>query len=173
MLKEIRELAEKMGSLEEIKKELKRVQSVKCRLKKQKAREDYEIEMEKVVSYEQALKEAREYYEPKKPTVTTMTWDQIKELDYEQTMKAIKSIQSKKCNSQYLTKDINENVEYQQAVQIEQMLLEHKKQVKPVEETVVRKSEIDNIIGHIENQQEELSKEYVLELLKKLKEQES
>lgn len=169
MLKEIEELAVKMESVEGIKKELKRVQSVKCRLKKQKAKSTYEQEMSKVVSYEQALKEAREYYEPKKAVVTEMTAEQIAELNYDETIKAIKSIQSKKCNTQYLTKNIEDNVEYQSAIKIEEMLKEHKKTVKPIEETVVKKSEIDNMIEHLQNQQENVSKEYILEMLAKLK----
>jgi len=169
MLQNIAELAKQFKDVEDVKKEIKRVQSIKCRLMKQKARKDYETEMSKVVAKEQALKEVRQYFEPKKVTVTTMTWEQIQELNFDETMKAIKSIQSKKCNTQYLTDDIETNVEYQEAVRIEQMLLEHKKSVKPVEETVVKKSEIDNLMEHLANQEEKVDKEYVLELLKKLK----
>lgn len=169
MLKEIKELSEKFQDIEQVRTELKRIQSIKCRLKKQKAKETYEQEMAEVVKYEQALKEVREYFEPKKVTVTTMTWDQIQELNYDETIKAIKSIQSKKCNSQYLTKDVADNVEYQDAVKIENMLKKHKENIKPVDETVVKKSEIDNLIEHLSNQQSELNKEYVLKLLQEMK----
>lgn len=166
----IKELAEKFDNdVERIKTELKRVQSIKCRLKKQKAKATYEQEMRDVVAYEQALKEARDYLVPKKPTVTTMTWEQIQQLNYDETIKAIKSIQSKKCNVQYLTANIEENVEYQKAVEIERMLLEHKKNIKPIDETVVKKSSVDALIDHIENLEQDLDKDYVLELLKKLK----
>lgn len=166
MLKNIEQLAQQFTDVEEVKKELKRVQSVKCRLKKQKARADYETEMQKVIAQEQALKEVREYFEPKKVTVTTMTAEDIAKLNYDETMKAIKSIQSKKCNSQYNSPDPETNTEYQEALRIEKMLKEHKEVVKPIEETVVKKSDINNIIHQIENQQEDVSKEYLLELLK-------
>lgn len=164
MLQNINELVEKFQNVEEVKSEIKRVQSVKCRLKKQKGRADYEEEMTKIVSYEQALKETKEYFEPKKVTVTTMSKEDIEKLNYEETMKAIKSIQSKKCNSQWL----EDNSEYEDACKIEEMLLEHKKEVKPIEETVVKKSTIQNLVRHIENQDKKLDKEYVLELLNKV-----
>ena len=48
-------------------------------------------------------KRVLEYFEPKKLTVTTMIQSDIDQLDYDETMKAIKSIQSKKCkNCPYL-----------------------------------------------------------------------
>lgn len=170
-LKEVQKYAEKFANVEAVKREIKRIQSVKCRLKKQKAREDYEVEMSKVLKEEQLLKEVRDYFEPKKATVTTMTWEQIQELDYDETVKAIKSIQSKKCLSQYATPNINDNVEYQQAVKIEDMLKKHKEQIRPVEETVVRKSKITDLIEHISTLEDKIDKEYILKLLNNLKEQ--
>lgn len=167
-LKEVVQLAEKFyNNVDNIKNELKRVQSIKCRLAKQKAREDYNTEMTKVVTYEQALKEARSYLEPKKTTVTTMTQEDIKILTYDETVKAIKAIQSKKCNAQYLTNDINTNEEYQSALKIEEMLQEHKKTVKPIEDNVIQKSKINDLIHVVENLNE-VKKEYILEQLKKL-----
>lgn len=173
MLTNIKDLAEMLGNTEAIKAELKRVQSVKCRLKKQKARADYEEEMAKVVGYEQALKEAREYFEPKNKPTTQLTQEDIALLNYEETMKAIKSIQSKKCNSQYLTADININVEYQKACEIEAWLLEHKKTVKPVDDYCVKKSSINDIIEHLEGLDQNLDKTYVVDMLKKLIEEEA
>jgi hypothetical protein len=167
VLTDITGLAKKFTGVEDVKAELKRIQSIKCRLKKQKARKDYEDEMTKVVKYEQALKEVREYFEPKKTTVTTMTREEIALLNYEETMKAIKSIQSKKCNTQYLEVDIAQNVEYQKACQIELWLLEHKKTVKPIEDTVVKKSELNDIISNLE-QLDKLDKNKVLDELRKL-----
>ena len=168
MLLNISELSEKFSSPQEVRKELRRVQSVKCRLKKQKARKDYEDRMKEILEYEQALKEVRDYFEPKKKPVTQMTWADIQQLSYEQTLRAIKSIQSKKCNTQFLTENIADNTEYQKACQIEKMLLEHKRQVKPIENTVIRKSEIMNLIDHIENLEPKIDRDYVLDLLRKL-----
>jgi Trm5-related predicted tRNA methylase len=170
MLKEIKKLSEKFENVENVKKELKKVQSQKCRLAKMKAKETYEQEMTEVVAYEQALKEVRRYLEPKKLTVTTMTQEQISELNFDETVKAIKSIQSKKCNTQYLTANIEDNVEYQEALKIEGWLKEHRETIRPVEETVVKKSEIDNMMEHISTLDGNLDASYVMEMLKKLKE---
>lgn len=164
---QIQELSEKFNNVEEVKKELKKVQSQKCRLLKQKAKETYQTEFDQITSYEQMLKEVRQLFEPKKVTVTTMSWEQIQDLNYDETIKAIKSIQSKKCNSQYMTADPAENVEYQEALRIEEMLKKHKENIKPVEETVVKKSDLNDLIAHLEQQQDNLSPEYMIELLKK------
>src|SRR6185312_521267 len=160
-MKNIQQVAEKFEDVEQVKKEIKRIQSIKCRLKKQKFREDYETEMTKIVQQEQILKEVREFFEPKKLTVTTMTLEDIKLLDYYETQKAIKSIQSKKCNSQFNEVNLELNVEYQEAVRIEKMLQEHKLTVKPITDKVVRKSTVNELIHQIENQQEDVSKEYL------------
>jgi hypothetical protein len=48
------------------------------------------------------------------------------------------------------------------------MLLEHKKNIKPIEETVVRKSDINDLIDHLQNQEEKISTKYVIDLLEKL-----
>lgn len=168
MLTNVQELATKLENVENVRKELKRVQSIKCRLLKQKAKETYEIEMSKVLEYEQTLKEVRTYFEPKDKPYTMYTKEDIDKLNYDETIKAIKSIQSKKCNSQYLTKDISTNEIYQDACRIEQLLLEHKKTVKPIEATVVKKSDINNLIEHMSNQESTIPKEYIIEQLQKL-----
>jgi hypothetical protein len=163
-LKDIEKEALKFNDLEEVKKAIRSVQSVKSRLQKQKGRSDYESEFSKVVLKEQLLKEVRSYMEPKKVTVTTMSPEQISVLTFDETMKAIKSIQSKKSNEQYN----DDQTEYNKAVQIEQWLLEHKKLVKPVDETVVKKSEINDLIDQVENMDEKISKTWILEQLRKL-----
>lgn len=151
------------GNIEEMKQELKNVQSRKCRQKKFKNRENYEVEMTTILKEEQLLKEAISYVEPKRVFVTKMTDEQIESLNYDETIKAIKSIQSKKCNTQF------DKVEYEKACEIELKLLQHKKEVKPVEETVVKKSQIDTLIEEIESL-ENVSKDYMIEMLKKMKE---
>ncbi|MNB86370.1 hypothetical protein D3C75_333120 [compost metagenome] len=168
MLKEIAELAKEFDTVDDVKAELKRIQSVKCRLKKQKSLPGYEQKMTETVAMEQALKEVREMFEPKTLTFTNMTAEQIAELNYDETIRAIKSVQSKKCNTQYLTDNIETNVEYQAAVKQEQLLLEHKKNVKPIEDTVVKKSSINDLIDLFENMDEKIDRDYVLEQLKGL-----
>ena len=167
-MKNIQKIAKKYKNVEEVKKAIRSVQSRKSRLKKQKSREDYDEKMTKILQQEQLLKEVRDYFEPKTIPVPKMTKSDIELLDYDETQKAIKSIQSKKCNVQHLTKNIDDNEEYKKACQIESWLLEHKENIKPIEETVVRKSEINDLIDHLQKQEEKISTEYVINLLEKL-----
>lgn len=168
MLKNIEKVAKSYDNVEEVKKAIRSLQSQKSRLKKQKRRSDYDEKMTEILQQEQLLKEVRDYFEPKTIPVPEMTQKDIELLNYEETMKAIKSIQSKKCNVQHLTENILENTEYQKACEIERMLLEHKKKVKPIEETVVRKSDINDLIDHLQKQEEKISTGYVISLLEKL-----
>lgn len=168
MLKNIEEVAKSYGNVEEVKKAIRSLQSQKSRLKKQKSREDYDELMTEILQKEQLLKEVRDYFEPKSKPVPEMTKSDIELLNYEQTLRAIKSIQSKKCLVQHATENIKDNIEYQKACQIEEWLLEHKQNIKPIEETVIRKSEINDLIDHLQKQEEKVSTEYVISLLKEL-----
>ena len=168
-MKNIQKIAKKYKNVEEVKKAIRSLQSRKSRLKKQKSRKDYNEKMTEILQKEQLLKEVRDYFEPKTIPVPKMTKKDIELLTYDETMKAIKSIQSKKCNVQHLTENINDNEEYQKACQIESWLLEHKENIKPIEETVVRKSEINDLIDHLQKQEEKISTEYVINLLEELK----
>lgn len=167
-LKDVEKLARDFGNDDlEIAKELKRVQSVKCRLKKQKFKGTYEEEMTNVVSYEQLLKEAREYIKPRGKFVTEFEREDVERLDYDEVVKAIRSIQSKKTNSRFLCEDLDENKEYKRALIVEEMLKERKERVKPVEDGKVRKSEVQKVVEVLENNGE-VSKEKMLEMLKNL-----
>jgi hypothetical protein len=150
------------GDIVRVKRELKRLQSVKCRLKKQKSRADYQSLMTETVQKEQVLKEVRQLLEPKKTAVPEFTQADVDELDFEDTMKAIKSIQSKKCLSQ------NDESEYEKACKVEQMLLEHKKQVKPADETTVKKSEVRAILENLKSLTAEEAGRVAVEQLEKL-----
>ena len=168
MLKNVEQVAKNYANVEEVKKAIRSLQTRKSRLKQQKKRKDYNELMTEVLQKEQLLKEVRNYFEPKKIFVTQMTKKDIELLDYDETLKAIKSIQSKKCNVQHATERIEDNVEYKKACQIESWLLEHKKNIKPIEETVVRKSEINDLIDHLQNQDTKIETKYVVSLLKNL-----
>lgn len=152
------------GSVELVNKKIKSIQSMKSRLKKQKSKPTYNDEMATILKEEQLLKEVRNYLEPKEMTVTTMTKDDIKLLNYEETVRALKSIQSKKS----LTRYNEDQTEFNMACQIETWLKEHRELVKDVHDTVVRKSDINDIIEHLENQEQQLDKDYVIEMLKNL-----
>lgn len=101
-LKEVEKVAVELGSVEAVAKELKRVQSIKCRLKKQKGKATYETEMTEAIKQEQILKEARQLLDPKEKPVTMYSKEDVDLLDYDETIKAIRSIQSKKTLSRWL-----------------------------------------------------------------------
>ena len=166
-LKKVEEKAKELGTVEAVSKELKRVQSTKCRLKKQKGKSSYEQEMNEVLKEEQLLKEARQLLDPKEKPTTQYTQEDVDSLDYDETIKAIRSIQSKKTLSRWLTTIEGDNEEFKNAEKIEKMLIERREQIKPVDENNVRKTEVQTIIDTIESSGK-LSQEKIVELLKKL-----
>lgn len=167
-LTNIEKVVEKFeNDVELIKKELKRIQSVKCRLNKMKGKSTYENDMKKVLEEEEILKQARRLLEPKEKFVTDYTQEDVDMLDFDETMKAIKSIQSKKTLTKYLTTVEGDNDEYRKACEIEKMLLEHKSTIKPVEETLVRKTDLVTIIDTIKLDPN-MSHERILDLLESL-----
>ena len=167
-LKEIEKIANKFdNNVEKIRRELKRVQTIKHRLKRQKGKSSYEKEMTEVIKYEQVLKEARQLLEPKKKPVTQYTQEDVDQLDYDETVKAIRSIQSKKTLSKWLTDVECDNDEYRKACEIERMLIARREKIKPVNNEHVRKTDVQTIIDTIESSGE-LSQEKIVELLKKL-----
>lgn len=165
---EIEKIAEKFNNdLDAITKELKRIQSLKCRLKKQKGKKTYETDMTEVVKYEQVLKEARQLLNPKEKPVTMYTQEDVDKLDYDETIKAIRSIQSKKTLTKWLTDVEGDNDEYRKACEIEKMLIVRRESTKPVDDEYVRKTDIQTIIDTIESSGK-LSQEKIIELLKSL-----
>ena len=167
-MKEIEKIAEKFeNNVELIAKELKRVQSLKCRLKKQKGKKTYEEEMTEVVKYEQVLKEARQLLNPKEKPVTMYTQEDVDKLDYDETIRAIRSIQSKKTLTKWLTDVEGDNDEYRKACEIEKMLIERRESIKPVDNDYIRKTDLQTIIDTIESSGN-LSQEKIVELLKSL-----
>ena len=167
-LKEVEKVAKEFNNdVMELAKEIKRVQSIKCRLKKQKGKSTYEEEMKEVLSYEQILKEARQLVDPKEKPVTMYTQEDVDLLDYDETIKAIRSIQSKKTLSRWLTSVEGDNDEFRKACEIEKMLIERRNSIKPIDNEYVRKSDLQTIIDTIE-ESGNLSKEKIVELLKGL-----
>lgn len=167
-LKMVEEKALELGNdVLKVQSELKRIQSVKCRLKKQKGKSTYQAEMEAVLAEEQLLKEVRQLLNPKEKSVTMFEQADVENLDYDETIKAIKSIQSKKTLTRWLTTEEGNNDEFRNACRIEKMLLEHKAQIKPVDETTIRKTDLETIIETIESSGE-LSTDRIVEMLKGL-----
>ena len=146
-LRMIEKKADELGrDMEAVIKEIKRVQSAKCRLKKFKGRSDYDLKMTAILQEEEVLKEVRQLLDPKEKPVTMYTQDDVKVLDYDETVKALKSIQSKKCLTKY---DPDNQDGYKKACEIEAWLNEHKKSVKPVDTAYVRRSDLQTVIDTI------------------------
>lgn len=150
------------NQLEQIKRELKRVASVKCRLNKQKGKKSYEEDMRKILEEENKLKALRDTLVQPKKTVTNFTYEDIQQLSYEDILKAIKSIQSKKSNTKWLTPIEGDNDEFRNACRIEEMLNERKSQLQPT--TVTLKAKITEVLDN----SEDLSKEDLVELLRSI-----
>lgn len=168
MLKNVEMKAVELGNdIEAVKKELKRVASVKCRLIKQKGLQDYEQKLEAVLKEEQLLKEVRSYITGSKKTVTTFEQEDVDQLTYDETVKALKSIQSKKSLTRWLTENEGDNDEFRSACRIEEMLKQHLATVKPIEDNTIRKSDLQNVIDTIESTGS-ISTEKILEMLKAL-----
>lgn len=149
--------------VEQIKKELKRIASVKCRLNKQRGKASYAEDMQKVLEQEARLKDLKQSLEgTTKRSVTQYTIEDIQELNYDEVCRAIKSIQSKKSNTRWLTPIEGDNDEYRQACKIETMLKEHRSMLAPTE--VSLKADITNVL----NQSENLTKEELIEALRSL-----
>lgn len=167
-LKRIEEVATSLNNdLVKVSMELKRIQSIKCRLKKQSGKSTYESEMKKVLEEEEVLKQVRQLLSPKDKSVTQYEQEDVDRLDYDETIRAIKSIQSKKTLTKWLTTTEGDNDEYREACRIEKMLLEHKENIKPIDETTIRKTSLVTIIETIESTQD-ITRERVIELLKGL-----
>lgn len=168
-LKNVEKVAKEFNNdVLEIAKEIKRVQSIKCRLKKQKGKSTYEDEMREVLSYEQILKEARQLLDPKEKPVTKYEQSDVDMIeDYDELEKAIRTIQSKKTLSKWLTPIEGDNDEYRNACRIEKMLIERRSQIKPIDDKFVRKSDLVTIIDTIESSGK-LTQEKIVELLKGL-----
>ena len=120
-----------------------------------------------VLSEEQLLKEVRQLLDPKEKPVTMYTQEDVDQLDYDETVKAIRSIQSKKTLTRWLTDVEGDNDEYRNACVIEKMLIERRNNIKPVDNDYIRKSDLQTIIDTIESSGK-LSQGKIVELLKGL-----
>jgi hypothetical protein len=163
----VQKILEKLSTIDSINLELKKVQSQKCRLKKMLSKPGTKDELSRVLMYEEELKQARQVLKPRDKNVTEFELDDIKKLDYDQTIRALRSIQSKKTLTRYLGTIPEQNEEYKKACEIESMLKNHRESIGPIDEKVVRKTDIETIINTIETS-DKLSKKQIEDLLKKL-----
>ena len=164
-LKKIEAKADELGrDLAVVASEIKRLQSAKCRLKKFKGRSDYDLKMTAILQEEEVLKEVRQLLDPKEKPVTMYTEDDVKMLDFDETVKALKSIQSKKCLTKY---DPDNQEGYKRACEIESWLNEHKKSVKPVDTAYIRRTDLQTVIDTIK-ETGDIKVETILEMLENL-----
>lgn len=164
-LRMIEKKADELGrDMETVIKEIKRVQSAKCRLKKFKGRSDYDAKMTKILQEEEVLKEVRQLLDPKEKPVTMYTEEDVKMLDFDETVKALKSIQSKKCLTKY---DTDNQEGYKKACEIEAWLNEHKKTVKPVDTAYIRRTDLQTVIDTIK-ETGDIKVETIIEMLENL-----
>lgn len=135
-------------TVELLNKELKRTASLKCRYSKntQKANQ-----VPGIIEYETLLKAAKTTIKPAAKTTTTLTADDIASFDYDQTVRAIKSIQSKKSNSKYLTSTPGDNDTYRKACEIERLLLDHKATLAPASRSTVSKAAIADLFDRLKS----------------------
>lgn len=152
------------NDMNEVKRELKRVASVKSRLKRQQGKSTYEKEMSEVLQYEELLKEVRSHLSNGSKSVPQYTEEDIQVLSYDETIRAIKSIQSKKSLSKWLTPIEGDNDEYRNACRVEELLRAHKETLQPSGINSVSKNDIQSIV----DMSEELSKDELIEMLKNL-----
>ena len=85
------QLNRETATLTEINRELKRLASRKCRAKDARARE------EAAKAYEELAAFKAKKFQTSRPSYYTMTEAEIAAMDLETTVKAIKSLQSKRC----------------------------------------------------------------------------
>ena len=146
----IQSVLEQFDSVDAINKELKRTASLKCRYSKHYSKSEL---VPAISDYEELLRQAKATMQPAAKTVTTFTSDDIAQLDWDQTLRALKSIQSKKSNTKWLTSTPGDNDAYRSACRIEEMLLEHKATLAPETSSATRinKSAIASIIEQLES----------------------
>lgn len=150
--------AELDNDLVQVKKELKRIASMKCRLKKMPGRKTYQEEMTKILQEEQLLKNVRDYLDDPKKNVNNLTWEDISVMGYDEVCKAIRSIQSKKTHTKWAEdceRDENGNYipgtgdSYKEACRIERMLVARRDAIKPISNSEVRKSDLKELLENL------------------------
>lgn len=152
------------NDMNEVKRELKRVASIKSRLKRQQGKSTFEQEMKEVLQYEELLKEVRSLLSNSSKSVPQFNEEDIKVLSYDETIRAIKSIQSKKSLSKWLTPIEGDNDEYRNACRVENLLRAHKETLQPSNGYTVSKVDIQSIVDSSDT----LTKDEIVEMLRNL-----
>ena len=129
-----------------VQKELKRIASVKCRLKKMPGRPSFHDEMTRVLQEEQLLKNVREYINGPRKNVSTLTQEEVDIMTIDDVMKALKAIQSKKTHTKWLTDEPGNNDQYREACRIENMLKARRDALQPKNCNVIHKIDLQKML---------------------------
>ena len=167
-LKNIEKLANTFNNdIELVNKRLKTLASQKSRLLPQKGRKDYNEKMNEILSEYQALTEVKRLIEPKKKSSLDLTQDDINMMTFDEVKNMRNNIASHMSRTRHITEIPGDNDEYRHAKRIDDMLKERERLVKPIEDTVIRKSDVQMIIDTIKAAGN-LSNERIIELLEGL-----
>lgn len=151
------------SEMSNVKKALKSVQSQKCNWNKKKSHPNYEKSMNVVLIEEQSLKNIIQFYTETKIKSFEMSENDIKCLNELETTKMIKNIQSQKCLKRYN----DDQTDFEKCLVVEKMLFEHKKTVETIDDNLVKKSSIQQLINDIQNKKS-LNKVETIKLLQEL-----
>lgn len=154
----IAKAAELNNNLGEVQKAIKACASTKCRLKKQPGRADYQTLMTACLQEEQLLKNVKSYLTEPRKTVNDLDADDIAAMNYDEVIRAIRSIQSKKTHTKWA--DDCERDEsgcfipgsgpaYKEACRIEGLLLDRKHELKPLGTTGFSKAALRELIANL------------------------
>ena len=164
--------AELNNDLVKVNKELKRIASVKCRLKKAPGRLTYQADMTACLQEEQLLKNVKSYLDAPRKTVNDLTLEDISVMNYDEVCKAIRSIQSKKTHTKWAEdceKDSDglyipgSGASYKEACRIEDMLLDRRNELKPVGTTRVSVATLRTLIEELRFNVDDLEASDVLD----------
>lgn len=154
----IAKAAELNNDLIEVNKALKRVASVKCRLKAAAGKPTFNEDMTRCLQEEQLLKHVKGYLTEPRKTVNNLTVDDVEAMNYDEVCKAIRSIQSKKTHTKWAD-DCKKDEDglfipgsgdaYKEACRIESMLLERRQVLKPVGTTGFSKAALRELIAEL------------------------
>jgi len=127
-------------------RELKRVASIKCRLKKMPGKPSFNDEMARVLQEEQLLKNVRDYLNGPRKNVNMLTQEDIDIMTIDDVMKALKAIQSKKTHTKWLTTTPGDNDQYREACRIEDMLKARRDALQPKNCNIIHKSDLQRLL---------------------------
>ena len=155
-----------------VNKELKRIASMKCRLKKAPGRLTYQAEMTACLQEEQLLKNVRSYLTAPRKTVNDLTEEDITAMDLDEVTRAIRSIQSKKTHTKW-AEDCQRDSDglylpgtgamYKEACRIESLLLARRAELKPVGTTRVSIASILTLVEELREHTDELTGDEILD----------